>query len=338
MKALLVAICVWLSGPGQVELPTEDELPNWPERQLQFQKVDKPLVLGENEPQAVRRKARYAASVSFSEIHLSIRDKAKEAPDVWLLQAPSAEELSQEQRDFLRTADVVRVTRLGRTSPAEPVFSIRLYAISEADARAMVRAALECFDAPRREEFERKRQAVLSHVYQLEKARQELQEFLREHPDPAAELEEIKRTVWYKQADEAREDIRELEKAMRAVDVDIAGITAKTEAIHKHMREPTSPGVREALRRLLIEQDVEMAGAVARKDALEAHVRRARAYLAALEVTEEHRRLVWRVRQHELSIARALEELDSPRERLRPIEPDGPVRIQAIKYPDGLAE
>jgi len=338
MKALLVAICVWLSGPGQVELPTEDELPKWPERQIVFEKLDEPVVVALPPTKPGTAWPRWAAAFEVTVASSPGNTRFRQDVDTWVLETRAAEGLSQEQRRLVRNADTVRGVSRRSKVPGTATLELRVHAVSEQDARLMTRAVVEWLESSPRVAFEIERRKLKSSIAALQGARTELAQFLREQPHPAAELEKISQSVWYSSAEEAEEDIRALEKAMRAVELDIAGITAKTEAIQKHMQARTGPSVREALQRLLIEQDVEMAGAMARKAALRAHLNQAREYVRAVQAQARHAELLTRIKQLEHEIDTARESLRTLPGFLAPPQLAGPVRIQPIKYPDGLAE
>jgi len=320
--------------------PAQDDLPEWPERELQFEIIDDAIVLTGMSAKPGVVWPRYAASFLIAEADFNDKQQIKSYVDDWVLQAPSAEHLSEEQRNLVRGADVVKSTSV-RGKPArhsDPEVGIQIYAVTEEDVRAMARAVIEWLDRSRRAVFEHKRSNVINSIAGLAERRRKLEEFLREHPDPPEKLKEVKKTVWYESIEEAQEDMRVLEKAMRAVDVDISGITAKTTSIRKYLDNADVTkrlGVEIMLSQLLIQQDIEMAGAVARKAALESHLQRARAYVRAVEVNKKYQRMTVFISNTEDYVEREKNELRNPGERFGPVDVLGPVTIQPVKYPDG---
>jgi hypothetical protein len=322
----------------------QDELPQWPQRVIDFTVEEQPLELEGFSGQPGQAWPRYAASFAIESDRTitMFRDRRQigSRVDDWLLQSPSAERLSEEQRALVRSADVVVGTsedprdRSHRLSKDE--LGIRLYAVTEDDARGMTHAVIEWFERHHRKEFQRHRDILVGSRARLAKQRRQLEEFLRQNPDPAGAVTKAKKAVWYQSVEEAQEDLRALEKAMRAVDVDIAGVTAKRSSIRKYLRDSAAvkrPGVEDMLHQLLIQQDIEMAGAAARRAALESHVQRAREYVQNVEVEAEHRRLTSRVGSTEAYIDDLKNKLRSPAEGFGHTNLLGAVTIQPIRYP-----
>lgn len=319
-----------------VPLLAQDDLPQWPERELEFEKSDEAI----GHPQEFAT-ARYAASFAATGVNGFDRLTMDIPVDNWLLETLLSEQLSEEQRTLLRRADVVLQLgpdpRFWQGGSADVQFEVRVYAVTEEDARVMVRAVIEWLERNRRRGFETRRDDALATIEKLAEERRSLDEYLCEHPAPAEALKAVRKIVWYKSVEEAQEDVPVLEKAMRAVDVDIAGITAKTTSIENYLKDDavaSRPGVTSMLDQLLIQQDIEMAGAVARKEALESHLQRARDFLQAVVVNKHYRRLSGQVHVSEEYIERVRNELETPGGTLRPLEVLGPVTIQPVEYPD----
>lgn len=336
MNRARTSVCLISSALLVAAALAQDDLPDWPERELRFERVDDAIVVtGISEKPGLVR-PRYAASLLIAKVGSLDKAQVGSPVDDWLLQAPSAEQLSEEQRNLVRGADVVRSTRV-RGKPvqySDPELGIQIYAVTEEDARVMARAVIEWVERSHRRSFEQKRDMLIDWIAVLAERHHELEEFLRKHPDPAERLRGVKKTVWYESIEEAREDMRVLEKAMRGVDVDISGIAAKTTSIRKYLDDADvarQPGVENMLSQLLIQQDIEMAGAVARKAALDSHLQRARAYVRAVEACEKHQKMTRLISGTERSIELKKNELRNPGERMRPVDVLGPVTIQPVE-------
>ena len=228
---------VCLAGIAFVVVGTlaQDDLPQWPQRELQFERIDDAMLVTGMSAKPGVVWPRYAASFLIAGANSNDKQQIRSRVDDWLLQSPSAEQLSEEQRNLVRGVDVVTSTRVrgkpARSSDAE--LGIQIYAVTEEDARVMARAVIEWLERTRQANFEQTRNHVIDSIAGLAQRRHKLEEFLREHPDPAEKLKEVKKTVWYESIEEAQEDMRVLEKAMRGVDVDTSGIAAKTTSIRK---------------------------------------------------------------------------------------------------------
>ena len=195
----------------------------------------------------------------------------------------------------------------------------------------MSHAALEWLQRKQRASFETKRNRLADTIKELAEKRQRLDELLRAHPDPDASLKEIEKATWYETVEEAQEDMRVLEKDMRSVDVDIAGISAKTASIQQYLQQASAkqPNVGNMLTELQIQQDIEMAGAVARKAALQGHLRQAAEYIEAVQTVKRLKSIKDGIALWADSVDRQTGELKDP-ERVRVV---GAVTIQPIEYP-----
>ncbi len=332
-------VCLGAIGLLVAGTLAQDDLPEWPERELQFERIDDAIVVTGFSEKPGLVLPRYAVSFLLAEADSDDKDQVRRRVDDWLLQAPSAEQLSEEQRNLVRGADVVRSTRVhGKPMRyGDPELGIQIYAVTEEDARVMARAVIELVEGSHRRSFEHYRDILIDGITHLAERRHKLEEFLREHPDPAKKLEEVKKTIWYESIEEAQEDMRVLEKALRGVDVDISGIAAKTASIRNYLDDADiveRPGVENMLSQLLIQQDIEMAGAVARKAALDSHLQRAHAYVRAVEASKKHQKMTRSIRDNERFIELKRDELRNPAEGMRPVDVLGPVTIQPVECAD----
>ena len=328
-KILAAALmCFTAVGPTLAQ----DELPTWPALKLEFEVSDEPLTVTGMKLEAGVAWPQYAATFVVNEIEFNDRGTIDHQPDDWLLQSPSAERFSDDQRALVRAGHVVNVvsatslTRRGR-GPVQ----IQVYAVTEQDVRLMSHAALEWLQRKQRASFETKRNRLADTIKELAEKRQRLDELLRAHPDPDASLKEIEKATWYETVEEAQEDMRVLEKDMRSVDVDIAGISAKTASIQQYLQQASAkqPNVGNMLTELQIQQDIEMAGAVARKAALQGHLRQAAEYIEAVQTVKRLKSIKDGIALWADSVDRQTGELKDP-ERVRVV---GAVTIQPIEYP-----
>jgi hypothetical protein len=144
-------------------------------------------------------------------------------------------------------------------------YRVLLYAVSEADAREMAAAYLRFV----REESESYLKNILDggrrdreKVAAAEKRLPELEGLLKTSTNS---LEELRKMVPYRTDEEALAAIGELDRMINAARVDIAGITAKVEAIQGYPPEKRTPAVVSKLEVMFVEEAVALRAAEARK-------------------------------------------------------------------------
>lgn len=350
----------------------QDPLPDWPERTIRFEKIDAPLETPISQFGSVVVRPKFAATIVVKR-NIGAADALQPYSVTYagtgpgrgggdrFLKHSGLSGLSDDQLKVMKSkkwleahsvGDQGRITRLAYRSRSsvgtgvaerfepfatEGTLLYTIYGVTENDVRAIARAAAELLDKDARESFERSKA-------ELPKKRRALAERLEriavlEKAVAAAKqaLDEVQQAVSYANGDQAAVDIRELDKALRGAEIEIAGIQAKMDAITKFKaRADNDESTRSMLDRLLMEQDIEMAGALARKTAVESHHNKARVYYQASEVhrtaVAEHKKLLSKRRVG--SSVKSLETaIFDPPDKSKPVVLiDDKVVIQPIKY------
>jgi hypothetical protein len=281
-----------------------------------------------------------------------VEDSMPKASD--LLKTRAAKSMSELQREFLGAEGPVLLrqmslgggytSQIGRYSWGK--LRIDLFAVSEADAKAMVRAFMEVVlekaelrAQPLMDEHITKLQKAKTELEQkAEEARQRLEAFPDSEPGHAEERykEALRRSAYsLYPAEEAHMEVKktifELDKMLDVVDVEIAGLKAKISAIERYAGEKdvaNSPALSAKLREMAIQENVELVGAETRR----------RVILGLKEKQQELYGLYNRWQEAESQIDTVRYELRSAMNKLRDIEQEfsdlGPdARALQIKEP-----
>lgn len=336
----------------------QEELPEWSERKIDFVVKEEPLELrGFSARPGQEVWPSFAATfavdslfpatllrepgvtlllrgepVSEAERHAMRMEK--------LLSTTAAGGFSRKQVDFVQSSSWVQKRDDLRDPPKfrGKVYSYTVYAVTEEDARLMAEAALELFDAQNREYFEKARARLLEHRAALSQAQEDLPKAERESKELWEACKAAQKATPYKEREAAHEDVAQLDVSLRSLEVSIAGINAKIDAIQRIRSKKGAShddGTLIMLDRMLIEQDVELVGARAQKGVLEQHRSRAQAFLAA---GERHDRAVARIHSLRETIKGHPKQIEGFRGRLRRIPTQDrvtlydSVAIQRIKY------
>lgn len=167
--------------------------------------------------------------------------------------------------------------------------TIRLYAVSQDDARIMTRAYLDYLDslarrnkenAEKKLEIYRKnaaeaKQMIADNKVKYEQAvaqkKKDISECKAELEKKSARLEEAKKQYYYWDVSDAQKSLQEYNTMINLLEIDIAGFKAKVDVLRKSRSpETTQKGpssLDETIRRMLVEQEVELAGATVRQQA-----------------------------------------------------------------------
>ena len=317
----------------------------WPERKIEFEVSDELLELGKYTAQPGQLWPKWAVTFAVAKRSGWTRkgyrggESCPELTDA-LLQTLAAAHLSDRQRRFVEES-VWLVERSDRAAPSPRGLWFRVYAVyavSEDDARHMAAAAVELLDQPRKEDFEKARQAILDTGVKLPQLQGDFAEAHVRRLKAWEEYESAYRAAPYENREAAIRDLERLEDALRAVDVTIAGINAKMATIRrlKDERGDQADETMIMLDRLLIEQDVELAGALARREAVTEHRARTLGYLQKRNRYYVSTGRVVRLREYLTGLPGSLHRwrrtLEDPSNACRPIELHGPVRVYQIKY------
>ena len=299
--AAILIMCSVASAQSRPVEPAElIEIPTWPECEyvIEFEVLDEPLKAVEIEARPGQVWPRFAAVVVVDDdypfytpnifrIPPGVRDDERadlraafhEEVTGWLLATETSKRFSDQQREFVRDSDWYHreFVKKPKTNTLE-WYRFALYAVTENDARLMGQAVMEVFDGARRKRFEEFRKQAVQLRDKVSKKREELIEAEQRRFDVTFRFAEKTDGTPYRNRAQAVEDIDRLLRALRSIEIDIAGIEAKTNAIRELQIEKKDTAYGDTivmLERALIEQDIEMAGALARRAAVNQHLSRA---------------------------------------------------------------
>jgi len=327
-----VAVCVLLIG--STVLAEEMQAPRG---ELQFQVSDEPQDLVSNT---------YPDATCAAVIHI-VKDRGLPKLEEGILKTETGQQLSEKQKLLVARLVASRKDPNDIVGPfgtgASSILGTSRYtlpAVSEQDARLMAEALVEWLDGIARAELEREKNY-----------REEVQAGVTEasHRIPGLEsqiatvdkkLTELKKTVHYVSADDARRNASELANVLNQVEVDIAGIKAKVDAINKIKANNVKAAIDEKLNEMLIVQDVELAGALARRDAALAAIEGAEQFYT---LSEQKVQLAGELDNQQVTIkggSRSVEQrervLADPPSEMRPITVyDNKVTIFPARQPEG---
>ncbi len=196
-----------------------------------------------------------------------------------MLKMPAAAKLSEAQRILMQDPKwVLGHTMYGAIVLPElaNVTCYDLYAVSQEDACRVAEAAVEAMEVDRQSHIGDLEYLITAYRGQLVDQEQKIAALEDEINRVRAENDGL---PTYDSDAQIAESVRELEKMRMGIDVDIAGIRARTQAIDEIRRRAGSgdAGAVAVLDRLQIEQDVELAGALARRSAVDVRRRLAEA-------------------------------------------------------------
>jgi len=182
-----------------------------------------------------------------------------------ILSTSAGKSLSQDQVDLIHTGACIRI--LGKFGDAVGNHQhVRIYAVSEKDARKTVEAFIETLAglSGTTGYLEHRREELQKEISKTEKTIPEKETELK---STQTKLGKLKENVYYLSADEAKQNVLELNKTLDTLEVEIAGLEAKISTIEKYKSDKTTD--KDTITRLeamLSEQAVELAGALARKN------------------------------------------------------------------------
>ncbi|MHC4618770.1 MAG: hypothetical protein ACYTEQ_13585 [Planctomycetota bacterium] len=184
-----------------------------------------------------------------------------------ILETSAARGMSARQREFLTTCDAMVWTNFGNILKGHN--QLRLYAVSEVDAKKMVDASMEF--------FANRAKAKVEELLKIKRrAEQKLSE-AEKLPEKEAEVEAaqrrfdaFKKTVRYRSVSEAYESIGEFNKILNSIEVEIAGIQASLQAIREFQGKRRKgrvdmAGAADKLLEMVIHQTIELRSAEARR-------------------------------------------------------------------------
>lgn len=183
-----------------------------------------------------------------------------------ILSTSTGKALSQHQVDLLHAGACIHLLgKFGDTIGNHQ--HLRIYAVSEKDARNAVEAFIEALTMPRQSgEYlgpspDKLREKIAEAEKQLSESQAEL-------VPTQTRLDELKKSIRYVSRDEAKQTAMDLNKMLYTLNVEIAGIEAKISTIEKYISNTKiGADILAKLEAMLSEENVELAGALARKEA-----------------------------------------------------------------------
>ncbi|MBU0617070.1 MAG: hypothetical protein KKI02_05085 [Planctomycetes bacterium] len=326
----------------------QDDLPEWPERKIDFELLDDPMELtdftarpGQIWPRLAVSHAVDSTDQLYDSPLRSVRDKHSLTEK--LLNTNAAKGFSERQREFVRSSAWL----LLRERPKDKLERFpgdtkqcTLYAVTEQDARLMAEASLEILDARRRANFEEIRARLLKYRARLAEAEEELPEAEQNALEARETYESAQKASPHKNREAAQEDLERLEVSRWSIEVSIAGINAKIAAIRRLKAEKDATRDLESLQmldRLLMEQDIELAGLLAEKAVIESRLNLAKAYVSAGRKYDGAVERIAKLKDTIKTTRKSLEQSDdivrNPGLSRRPVRLFGNVVIQPIEYP-----
>ena len=151
-----------------------------------------------------------------------------------MLKTFAGRSMSSEQRVFLSASTVKdAISIIDRGDTVRRHYHIRLYAMSELDARKIAEAFIEAL-ADKSEKI----RSYKNHIRNLQggifQTKQEILEKEAEAEVELANLRESIKNVHYLSTDEAKQAILELNTMLNNLDIELAGMKAKLQAIQEH--------------------------------------------------------------------------------------------------------
>jgi hypothetical protein len=188
-----------------------------------------------------------------------------------ILKTEAGRSLSEIQRDFLTKSDALVWTDAGHIGRRYRL--LRLYAVSQDDAKTMVRAVNEYMTVKANEQMQDMRKNADEYEERIADIRRELPQKQVKLEAASVSYQEIKKRTHDLSSDsdaakEAKETILEMNKVLDAIAIEIAGIEAKLSAIeqYKSKKNVSIEGLAK-VEQILSEQTIELAGALARRKA-----------------------------------------------------------------------
>ena len=142
--------------------------------------------------------------------------------------------MSSEQRVFLSASTVKdAIAIIDRGDTVRRHYHIRLYAMSELDARKIAEAFIEAM-TDKAEKIGRYKEHIRMMQEEIFRTKRKILEKEAETEVALANLRENIKNVHYLSTDEAKQAILELNTMLNNLDIELAGMEAKLQAIQEH--------------------------------------------------------------------------------------------------------
>jgi hypothetical protein len=161
---------------------------------------------------------------------------------VRMLKTPSGQTISSEQRVFLSASTVKdAISVIDRGDTVRRHFHIRLYAMSELDARKMAEAFVEAMgdEAEKIRSYKEQTDMLQEGIF---RTKNKILDKEAEAEDILATLRESIKNVHYLSTDEAKQAILELNTTLNNLDIELAGMKAKLMVIQEYKERQKAKG------------------------------------------------------------------------------------------------
>jgi DNA repair exonuclease SbcCD ATPase subunit len=188
-----------------------------------------------------------------------------------LLQTEISKSMTSNQKEFIKTSSSYSV--MGENLSNMPIgyLTIRLYAVSQEDAKKMTLAYIELLNARAQERIKHE-EDILHEIEQgIAQAKKELPEKQNQLKEVEKRYENIKDATHryaseYDSWDLAKKNISEMERTLNELNIELAGIQERLKTIEKYRNQPDLRADTYAhLEQMYIENMVELSGLEARK-------------------------------------------------------------------------
>jgi len=241
-----------------------------------------------------------------------------------ILETSSGQSISDRQQEFLKTS-TTSCAIFSYDKAMKDHYHVRLYALSEDDARKMTEAFVEVATnktKARMELWKDDLAKLQEKIPQLQKQISETEEKLK---IVRASFEKFKKStpsVQYASIKEAQQAISEYSKIIDPLTIELEGIGAKIRTIQEYQEKITSQDTLVKLEQMLIEQNVELAGVSAKRDFADSARIRARYFVekkTELRNLEEDKGTLYNQRRnHQRELQHVEERLANPTPEMLP--------------------
>ncbi len=180
---------------------------------------------------------------------------------------------SEGQRTFLAGAIDIGLDRIGsgrltaeyrREDPNHSV--VILYAVSREDAEHMAKAYLRFAMEHHHRKIEQCRSNIQQATEKIASTKKRIPELEEAVATNQQAMTELKKSVPYRTTEEAMQAIGELDRMLNTIEIEIAGIRARIEAIQKYQDDVKAPlAIKRNCPVLFIEESIALQGAEARR-------------------------------------------------------------------------
>jgi hypothetical protein len=186
-----------------------------------------------------------------------------------MLKTTPGRSMSTEQRSFLSASTITdAITVIDRGKIVRRHYQICLYAMSELDARKMAVAFIEAI-ADKADKIENYKNRIRSLQEEILRTKRNILDKEDETEVALANLRESIKNVHYLSTDEAKQAISELNTMLNNLDIELAGMEAKLEAIQEQRQKLIRDKkfkLEDKLEDMLIDLLIELKVAEARKE------------------------------------------------------------------------